>query len=409
MKINHLIVEKSQTLSEKPQGTLSRLGNKVASAFGSGKAQGKLDTGAGANQLRKEFDVYLGQTGQTPTGEIVLSFLKSKGYPTSKAANAIGITDINAAQPAAAPAQPQTPAPAADNSQSQVPAAGTSMGSNIDNKDYGLGQQSDGKFIYPGQKFDTETGAPIAQQNPAAANTQPSEQPPADTQAAAANTQPQDQSLDLNKFKQDQEAAKTAQQADQDVARQQIKATSAANAAASAEREQIAQAAKAAAAKPGFQQTADDKLAMQTAKSKGIKFESRRNTRPNLFETYIKYYRVIKENLTSAQIDKMIMAAAQEKATTGATPAATTAAPGMSTAAAVANAQTAVNSFNQNRADPFGMSGGAAGSAAGSSASSGLLVGIDQQLLKTGVDAVVKGQQLKPEQVEEFKKLLQKL
>ena len=121
MKIDDLIVEKTQTLSEKPLGTLGKLGNKVASAFGSGKAQGRLETGNIANQLRKEFDVYVGKTGQAPTGEIVLGFLKSKGYPTAGAANAIGINDINAPQPAAAPT------PASDPNAATQPAAAPSQ------------------------------------------------------------------------------------------------------------------------------------------------------------------------------------------------------------------------------------------------------------------------------------------
>jgi len=36
---------------------------------------------------------------------------------------------------------------------------------NKDNIDYGLGKQADGTFIFPGQKFDTETGEPIQQKS----------------------------------------------------------------------------------------------------------------------------------------------------------------------------------------------------------------------------------------------------
>jgi murein L,D-transpeptidase YcbB/YkuD len=60
-------------------------------------------------------------------------------------------------------------------------------------------------------------------------------------------------------------------QADQQLATQQMKATADANAAKSKEDDEIKAAAAAARAKPGFQQTAADKLALKTAANKGIK------------------------------------------------------------------------------------------------------------------------------------------
>ena len=60
-------------------------------------------------------------------------------------------------------------------------------------QDHGLGKQSDGKFITPGQQFDTETGKPLAApETPAPANTTPpapaptSTTPPADGKMTAA-------------------------------------------------------------------------------------------------------------------------------------------------------------------------------------------------------------------------------
>jgi hypothetical protein len=80
MKITDLIVE--QKLDEKPMGALAGLGNKIASKFGSGKAMGKLDTGKIANDLRKQFDVYLGKTGQQADAQVITDFLSSMGLPT---------------------------------------------------------------------------------------------------------------------------------------------------------------------------------------------------------------------------------------------------------------------------------------------------------------------------------------
>jgi hypothetical protein len=60
-------------------------------------------------------------------------------------------------------------------------------------------------------------------------------------------------------------------QADQQAASQQMKATADANAAKSAEDAAIKKAAADARAKPGFQQTSADKLAIKTAADRGIK------------------------------------------------------------------------------------------------------------------------------------------
>ena len=118
MKITDLLVESNQQTTEAPMGFLKSMGNKVAGAFGSGQAQGRLETGKEANQLKKEFDVFLGKTGQQPTGDMIVKFLKQKGYPTSSAerllsgeltANVRGAApQQQAQQPVAAP-QPSQP------------------------------------------------------------------------------------------------------------------------------------------------------------------------------------------------------------------------------------------------------------------------------------------------------------
>ena len=89
MKITDLLVENKKQVDEAPMGFLKTMGNKVAGAFGSGQAKGRLETGNIANQLKKEFDVYLGKTGDQPTGDMVVAFLKSKGYPTQGAERAL--------------------------------------------------------------------------------------------------------------------------------------------------------------------------------------------------------------------------------------------------------------------------------------------------------------------------------
>jgi hypothetical protein len=112
MKFSDIIIEtKKQQITEKPMGFLKTMGNKVASTFGSGQAQGRLDTGKEANTLRKDFDIFLGKTGQNPTGDLVLQFLKQKGYPTKSAQNFISAGKPQAA-PAAEPAATANPADA---------------------------------------------------------------------------------------------------------------------------------------------------------------------------------------------------------------------------------------------------------------------------------------------------------
>jgi hypothetical protein len=137
MKITDLIVE--QQLDEKPMGALSGIGNKIASKFGSGKAMGKLDTGKIANDLRKQFDVYLGKTGQQADAQVIIDFLSSMGLPTDavNASSAAATTTTtapakdmkstlgigkNAGQPMATPNQPKRVDPTLDPS-APMPAA----------------------------------------------------------------------------------------------------------------------------------------------------------------------------------------------------------------------------------------------------------------------------------------------
>ena len=88
MRINDLLTE--QRLDEKPMGLLKTIGNKAAAAFGSGQAQGRLESGELANQLRKEYDIWLGKTGDPVGTESIKEFLKSQGLPTAAAEKAMG-------------------------------------------------------------------------------------------------------------------------------------------------------------------------------------------------------------------------------------------------------------------------------------------------------------------------------
>ena len=108
MKFNELLKENKKQVAEAPMGFLKTMGNKVASTFGSGKATGRLETGKEANQLKKDFDVYLGKTGQQATGDLVIQFLKQKGYPTKSAEGLLGGELTANVRAKAAPAQPQT-------------------------------------------------------------------------------------------------------------------------------------------------------------------------------------------------------------------------------------------------------------------------------------------------------------
>ena len=111
MRFNDILIEatKAKPVNEAPVGMLKRAGLGIQKAFGSTKAAGKLDTGKTANQLRKDFDNYIGKTGQAPEPEVVISWLKSQGYPTTAAQAAMPRTPT-AAAPGAAAATPSTPA-----------------------------------------------------------------------------------------------------------------------------------------------------------------------------------------------------------------------------------------------------------------------------------------------------------
>jgi len=89
MKLYEVLLEDKKKVQEAPMGMLNTLGNKAMAKMGSARATGKLSTGALANQLHKEFQIYLGKTGREATKDAVMGFLSSKGYPTQGAATII--------------------------------------------------------------------------------------------------------------------------------------------------------------------------------------------------------------------------------------------------------------------------------------------------------------------------------
>lgn len=121
-------------------------------------------------------------------------------------------------EPAAEPAQAQQTQ--AEPAQQQAPAEPAQQNQPIDKTgktDYNLGKQSDGKFIWPGQKFDSNNGQPIGGQQKAPADVRQEKQAAA-TQVArnqmAANpapTPPAPTAAPADKMNPDQIAAKKAE------------------------------------------------------------------------------------------------------------------------------------------------------------------------------------------------------
>jgi hypothetical protein len=232
MKINELIAEQ-QNIEEGIGSFLGKAAGHVAGGLGASfrdakqgykAAKSAWDDPAGTNSNATN--------GAAPTGGPNPAELRQQAAALTQQADQL---EKAASQPAPTAPTPTTPAP------TNTPAA-------VDpGTDHGLGKQSDGKFITPGQQFDTETGKPLAA--PEAPTGQGVEIDPA---KAAAD-----------------KAAKN--QADADQRNADIEKTKQANAAKNQQDAAIKAAADAARAKSGFQQTAADKLAIQAADKAGIK------------------------------------------------------------------------------------------------------------------------------------------
>ena len=196
MKINQLINENKQRLDEKPMGILSKAGNTIMSKLGSGRASGKLQTGDLANKMHKEYDTYLGQTGEEPSAESILAFLKFKKYPTQNVAAYLASPEAQDQAPAgpgeapAAPAKAAAPAANAAPAASEEPAAAPAAKAAPSFNNQIAGGKQD---ITAGGKFDpatmkntpgaaAPTGIPQVQKQPTSAA------PPAAEEPAAPNS-----------------------------------------------------------------------------------------------------------------------------------------------------------------------------------------------------------------------------
>ena len=98
-----------EVLDERPMGIvkggLQKLGAKLLPGSYGSRMQGKVETGQQANQLYKEFNVFLGKKGFESTDDAIKAFLKQKGIN-------VNIDDIIKKVAPAPAAPPLAPAPA---------------------------------------------------------------------------------------------------------------------------------------------------------------------------------------------------------------------------------------------------------------------------------------------------------
>jgi hypothetical protein len=77
MKLSEILTE-SSIITERPMGIMKRAGLGLASKFSS-KAAGELASGKEANELKKDYDFWLGSSGKTSTASSFTEFLKQSG------------------------------------------------------------------------------------------------------------------------------------------------------------------------------------------------------------------------------------------------------------------------------------------------------------------------------------------
>ena len=119
-------------------------------------------------------------------------------------------------------------------------------------------------------------------------------------QQPPAAQQPQGTEADLNQVRQQTQATRQAAQAQQQQAIQQMQTTAQANQATANTDAAIKAAADAAKAKPAFQQTASDKLAIKRAADKGIREEMKKQMikKRKISESYAKDLEVFERFLS---------------------------------------------------------------------------------------------------------------
>jgi len=131
MKMHEMLSESK--VNEAPMGMIQRgvhgLKSMVPGSIGQ-KATGSLETGKAANQLYKEYNTYLGRTGQQMSQQSLVAFLKSAGIPSKIINSAAGVAPVKRARkpaptpaPAPAPTPASAPAPTPEAAPPPAPAA----------------------------------------------------------------------------------------------------------------------------------------------------------------------------------------------------------------------------------------------------------------------------------------------
>ena len=275
MRINEIIVE--QQLDEGPLGSaVGAVGRGIGKVIG-GVAKGVgavAGIGAGA---KKAF-----QKGKQASTDVIGGTGQGADAPVQKAAPA-----ATAAAPAAAPAGGGASAAQGGAAAAQPAAKPAAGSSDVD----AIIQQVD--QLQPPEKKEVLA----ALQKPAA----PAKEEPAAQPAANADAQPAAQSG----AEQQPDDGLTQGQRDQQQAVQQMKTTADANAAASGQRNEVEAAGKAAAAKPGFQRTAADKLAIKQAQDMGVKVEDIEDDLTMIRE-YVEEYILFKPQITRTVIEESL-------------------------------------------------------------------------------------------------------
>ena len=294
MRINEIIVE--QQLDEGPLGSaVGAVGRGIGKVIG-GVAKGVgaiAGIGAGAKKAfqkgkQASTDV-IGGTGQGADAPVqkaapAATAAAPAAAPAGGGASAAQPAASGAAQPAAAPMQGGGASAAQGGAAAAQPAAKPAAGSSdVD----AVIQQVD--QLQPPEKKEVLA----ALQKPAA----PAKEEPAAQPAANAAAQPAAQSG----AEQQPDDGLTQGQRDQQQAVQQMKTTADANAAASGQRNEVEAAGKAAAAKPGFQRTAADKLAIKQAQDMGVKVEDIEDD-PTMIREYVEEYILFKPQITKTVV-----------------------------------------------------------------------------------------------------------
>ena len=298
MRINEIIVE--QQLDEGPLGSaVGAVGRGIGKVIG-GVAKGVgaiAGIGAGAKKAfqkgkQASTDV-IGGTGQGADAPVqkaapAATAAAPAAAPAGGGASAAQPAASGAAQPAAAPMQGGGASAAQGGAAAAQPAAKPAAGSSdVD----AIIQQVD--QLQPPEKKEVLA----ALQKPAA----PAKEEPAAQPAANAAAQPAAQSG----AEQQPDDGLTQGQRDQQQAVQQMKTTADANAAASGQRNEVEAAGKAAAAKPGFQRTAADKLAIKQAQDMGVKVEDIEDDLTMIRE-YVEEYILFKPQITRTVIEESL-------------------------------------------------------------------------------------------------------